>query len=334
MDTVPFGGAYDGAYGVVGALAAAKALKESGLHLPRPLRVAAFTDEEGPRFGSGLFGSKAITGTLDMEHLRHAQDDQKLPLKDAMAQYGCNLEKLPAVSQSRSGFWGYLELHIEQGPRLERQQIPIATVTAITGIRQISLSFIGKANHAGTTPKAERQNALRAAAETIAHFSAYVDHRENLVANPGHIEVHPNAANVVPGEARLHWDIRSPNPALLDEAYSRLLAMAKEAGRPFQVAVEGKIFHDVPPSPLHRPWLTVIEAAAARCQLACTRLVSWAGHDAGVLGMVLPAAMIFVPSHQGLSHAPDELTADTDLLNGVAVLTETARQLLAEEVSS
>ncbi len=328
LDSVPYGGTYDGGYGVVAALSAAKTLMDSGLPFARPFRVMAFTDEEGPRFGTGLLGSKAVTGALDMEHVRSAHDQAGTTLREAMANFGCDLEKLPNAAQHLSRYFGYVELHIEQGPRLERLGIPIATVTAITGIRQVSLHFEGQANHAGTTPKPERQNALRSAAETIMQFSAYVDGTDNLVANPGRITAHPNATNVVPGSVRLDWDIRSPEPELLEQATAALISMAERAGASFGVTLTTDIFHDVPPCPLHEPWMEAIEGAASHLGLTSTRLVSWAGHDAGVMGMVMPAAMIFIPSRKGVSHAPEEYSSDDAMLDGVRVLAETAADLL------
>lgn len=334
LDTVPYGGAYDGGYGVVGALATAEAIQRSGLKLARPLRICAFTDEEGPRFGTGLLGSKAVAGTLDMELVRRAQDRQGTTLKEAMARFDLDLEDLPSAAQTQPNFWGYIELHIEQGPRLEQRHIRTAAVTAITGIRQVSLHFIGKTNHAGTTPKPDRRNALRAAAETIARFSTWVDGQEELVANPGQITVHPNAANVVPGDVRLDWDVRSPDPIRLNTAVQHLMAVAEDVSRPFHITVESQIFHDVPPCPMHRDWVEAVQTAADRLQFSCDRLVSWAGHDAGVLGRVMPAAMIFIPSRAGVSHAPEEYSTDEAMLDGVQLLAQTAADLLTQEEKS
>ncbi|NMP21769.1 M20 family metallo-hydrolase [Sulfobacillus harzensis] len=331
LDSVPHGGTFDGGYGVAAALAAAKALIVESRALRRPFRIAAFTDEEGPRFGTGLLGSKAVAGLLDMDHVRVAQDRDGVALREAMAHYGFDLDALPQAERLKESFLGYLELHIEQGPRLERQGLGVAAVTDITGIRQVAVRFTGKTNHAGTTPKEERQNALRAAAETIMQFSAYVDGTDQLTANPGRIDVHPNATNVVPGFCRLDWDIRSPDATRLDEAVEALSNMAERAGASFGVAVSVETFHDVVPCPMHEPWVESIERAASRLNLASTRLVSWAGHDAGVLGRVMPAAMIFIPSQNGISHAPEEFSSDQAMLDGVRVLAETAYGLLTEE---
>lgn len=328
LDTVPFGGAFDGGLGVAAALAAGKAIAQRGDALKRPLRLAAFTDEEGPRFGTGLLGSKALAGALDMALIRSAQDAEGVKLQEAMATCACDLESLPLVHNALSRFGGYLELHIEQGPRLERAQIAAAAVTAITGIRQIALTFRGKANHAGTTPKDERQNALRAAADTIVRFSQWIDRTDNLVANPGHIRVHPNAANVVPGETRLDWDVRSPDRALLDRAVEQLTLYAEEACEPFRMTVTHQIFHDVPPCPMSLDWIAATEEAASQIGLSMTRLVSWAGHDAGVLGHVIPAGMIFVPSRAGISHAPEEFSTDEAIWDGTRLLGQTALNLL------
>lgn len=331
LDTVPFGGAYDGGYGVVGALAAAEAIQRAGLKLSRPLRICAFTDEEGPRFGTGLLGSKAVVGALDMDLVRQAHDREGTPLKEAMARFGLDLENLPSAAGVRPTFWGYVELHIEQGPRLEKSQIRTAAVTAITGIQQVSLHFVGKTNHAGTTPKPDRRNALRAAAETIAQFSPWVDGQDELVANPGQITVHPNAANVVPGEVRLDWDVRSPDPHRLQTAVQHLITVAEEVSRPFHITVDSQIFHDVPPCPMHPEWIEAVSSAAKRLHLSCDHLVSWAGHDAGVLGRVMPAAMIFIPSRAGVSHAPEEYSTDEAMLDGVQLLAQTAADLLTRE---
>lgn len=331
LDTVPFGGAFDGGLGVIAALAAGKAIRESGQILKRPLRLAAFTDEEGPRFGTGLLGSKALAGALEMDLIRRAHDARGVSLHDAMAACACDLESLPLVHNGLSRFAGYLELHIEQGPRLERAQISTAAVTAITGIRQIAVTFTGKTNHAGTTPKEERQNALRAAADSIVRFSAWIDETDNLVANPGKIQAHPNAANVVPGETRLEWDIRSPDPKLLDHASNKLAQCASQAAKPFNIHVDQQLFHDVPPCPLHEPWIEATERAAQSLGLSMTRLISWAGHDAGVLGRVIPAAMIFVPSQAGISHAPEEFSTHEAMIEGTRLLAQTALAILREE---
>ena len=330
LDTVPYGGAFDGGLGIVAALTAAKAVRDSKTRFKRPLRLAAFTDEEGPRFGTGLLGSKAVSGALDMNLVRQAIDAHGTPLHDAMADFGCDLESLPLVHNTLKRFYGYLELHIEQGPRLERMNLPLGAVTVITGIRQMRLTFRGKSNHAGTTPKQDRQNTLRAAAETITRFSAYVDSTDNLVTNPGRIKVHPNATNVVPGETLLDWDIRSPDPNLLDLATQKLAEIAAQASAPFHIASEHKVFHDVPPCPLNDQWIGVIEKAAEELELPITRLVSWAGHDAGVLGRVIPAAMIFVPSRDGISHAPEEFSTDAAMLEGALLLTKTTYAILQE----
>ena len=331
LDSVPFGGAFDGGLGVVAALIAAKAIRDQGATLRRPLRLAAFTDEEGARFGTGLLGSKALAGALDMDLVRQAADQNNILLKDAMARYGFDLEALPSTHKLLPRFFGYLELHIEQGPRLEQRGIATAAVSVITGIRHLRLEYLGQTNHAGTTPKPERRNALRAAAEAIAAFSRWVDNTDNLVANPGHITVHPNATNVVPGEAQLDWDIRSPDPALLDQAVNRLTSTANEVAQPFQVTVRHHGYHDVPACAMSEPWMRLIEEAAGDLHLSTTRLVSWAGHDASVLGRVIPAAMILVPSRAGVSHAPEESSSDSAMLDGTRLLAQTAFHILTEE---
>lgn len=323
LDSVPSGGNYDGGLGVVAALATLKGLQDSGFRPSRPIRVAAFTDEEGPRFGTGLLGSKAVAGLLDLTHINSAQDAEGQSLSDAMAAYGFSIEALPAVKNTRPQYFGYLELHIEQGPRLEKAGLDIGVVTDITGISHLLITFSGTANHAGTTPKEERKSALVAASRFIVDFETFVLKQKDLVGNVGAVEVHPNAANVIPGETTLRIDVRSPDEKVLDAAVEWI----RQRASAIQPDAAVSLYHYVPPAHMHAPWLPVIEDAAAHFGYSSTRLVSWAGHDAGILSRVMPAAMLFVPSHAGISHAPEEWTAFDDVMHGAEVLAATTKAL-------
>ena len=329
LDSVPSGGNYDGGLGVVSALATIKALRDHGCHPVRPIRVAAFTDEEGPRFGTGLLGSKAVAGLLDLDHLLVAKDAEGQSLADAMAEYGFSLAGLDAVKNTRPEFFGYLELHIEQGPRLEKDGLDIGVVTDITGIAHLAVSFPGVANHAGTTPKEDRHSALVAASHFIVSLEDFIAGRPQVVGTVGAIEVHPNAANVIPAMAVLRIDLRSPQEQELEAA----MDWVREHARVVNPAAEATLYHYVPPAHLHAPWLPIIESVTDRLGYSHTRLVSWAGHDAGILSGVMPAAMIFVPSRAGISHAPEEWTAFDDVLGGAEVLaaaTRTISELIEE----
>lgn len=325
LDSVPSGGNYDGGLGVVSALAAVKALRDHESQPVRPIRIAAFTDEEGPRFGTGLLGSKAVAGLLDLDHVKTAQDADGQSLADAMAAYGFSIHDLGAVKDTSPEFFGYLELHIEQGPRLEKDGIDIGVVTDITGIAHLLVSFPGVANHAGTTPKEDRHSALVAASRLIVSLEDFIASRPQLVGNVGAIEVQPNAANVIPALAALRIDLRSPEEQELEAAVNWVRENAGIINR----AGEVTLYHYVPPAHMHAPWLPIIENVTDRLGYSHTRLVSWAGHDAGVLSRVMPAAMLFVPSHAGISHAPEEWTAFDDVLQGAEVLAA-ATQTLSE----
>ncbi len=323
LDSVPWGGNYDGGLGVVAALATVKGLRDRGLRPIRPIRVAAFTDEEGPRFGTGLLGSKAVAGFLDIDHIQSAHDAKGRTLADAMKEYGYSINDLETVSDSLDQFFGYLELHIEQGPRLENSGIDIGVVTDITGIAHLLVTFSGVANHAGTTPKNARHSALLAASQFILALEEFIAAKPDLVGNVGAIDVSPNAANVIPGEARLRIDIRSPHEETLDAA----MTWIHERAQAVEPNASVSRYHYVAPAHMHSTWLPVIENAAENLGFSHTRLVSWAGHDAGILSHVMPAAMLFVPSHAGISHAPEEWTAFDDVLQGAEVLAATTQAL-------
>ncbi len=323
LDSVPSGGNYDGGLGVLSALAAIKALQDSGFRPTRPIRITAFTDEEGPRFGTGLLGSKAVAGLLDFDQCKNAHDDKGRSLAEAMAEYGFSIDNLPSVKATLPDFYGYLELHIEQGPRLENSGVDIGVVTDITGIAQILVTFFGVANHAGTTPKEDRHSALLAASRFILALEDFIAQEPQIVGNVGSIEVSPNAANVIPSQAKLRIDVRSPN----EHALYRAVAWIREHAALRDPDATVSVYHQVSPAHMHTAWLPVIENAAEGLGFSHTRLVSWAGHDAGILAHVIPAAMLFVPSHRGISHAPEEWTAFDDVLQGAEVLAETAKQL-------
>lgn len=323
LDSVPSGGNYDGGLGVVAALATVKALRDNGCQPVRPIRVAAFTDEEGPRFGTGLLGSKAIAGLLDLDHIKIARDADGKTLADTMAEYGFSVTDLHAVKDTRPDFFGYIELHIEQGPRLEKDGLDIGVVTDITGIAHLVVNFPGVANHAGTTPKEDRQSALVAASRFIVSLEDFIANRPQLVGNVGAIEVHPNAVNVIPAMTVLRIDLRSPQEQELEAAVD----WVRKRARIVNQAATVSLYHYVPPAHMHAPWLPILERETDRLGYSHTRLVSWAGHDAGILSSVMPAAMLFVPSHAGISHAPEEWTAFDDVLQGTEVLAAATRTL-------
>lgn len=324
LDTVPSGGRYDGALGVLCAVEVARALVASGLALRRRVRVAAFTDEEGARFGTGLFGSTAVAGQADVEHLARMCDSAGLGLPDAMAACGYRLDRLSEAAATLEDVSAYLELHIEQGPRLERLGRDVGIVTAITGIRQEQYTFRGEANHAGTTALADRRDALLPAAATIAAVRRAAEHSaDRAVATVGYVQAFPGAANVVPGEATMSVEVRSPEADVTADVHAEIARAAEAEAKAHGVEIVRTVRHHVAPAIMDGGWRERLRAQARAVGEEPVDLVSWAGHDGGSLATRVPVAMLFVPSRQGISHAPGEYTAPERYQSGLRAFART-----------
>lgn len=323
LDTVPSGGRYDGALGVMAALEVMRLLAGADAPLRRRVRLVAFTDEEGARFGTGLFGSTVVAGLADMGHLAKVRDANGVALAEAMQAHGRGFDRLPQARRRLDDVAAYLELHIEQGPRLERLGRDVGLVTAITGIHQRRYTFEGEANHAGTTALEDRRDALLAAAETVvAVRRAAIESDGRAVATVGQIGVHPGAANVVPGRACLSVEVRSPEAVRMDEVHRRI-ARSADAAAEGRVTVRREEGHRVEPAAMDATWRERLRARSAALGEQAVDLVSWAGHDAQAMATRVPAAMVFVPSWGGLSHTPKEFTAPERYRAGVTVFART-----------
>jgi len=321
LDTVPRGGRFDGALGVLSALESARTLKAEGVALKRPLWIVSFNDEEGSRFQTGMLGSRAFVGDLDLD------DWRKRGVDEAMSAAGYDFERLPeARAVDRVG--AYLEVHIEQGPVLEQEGIDIGIVTGIAGMLGFRVRLIGEANHAGTTPMAVRRDALAGAARVVLALREAARQRGDITANVGVLTVTPGGFNVIPGVAEFTIDVRAGEP----EAFSSLDALVLEtlervAGEE-QLGVEVSETHRKPPTPLDPDLQDLLAESAAEVGASARRMPSGAGHDAMVLAKRVPAAMLFVPSRGGISHAPEEFTAPELCELGAKVLTCAVRRLV------
>jgi allantoate deiminase len=317
LDTVRGGGAYDGALGVLAAMEAIRGLPE----LRAPVEVVAFTNEEGNRY-PGLFGSRAFAGEVPAAEL-DVRDADGVALRDAMTGAGLDPAALPECVPPAGRYAAFLELHIEQGPVLERAALPVGIVTDIVGLRQASVHLRGRPDHAGTTPMAERADALRAAAIALADAGAAAERLgPPAVLTCGRIAVSPGSPNVVPGEVTLTLDMRDADSArlglLAGSAREAFATAAERCG----VALEWEARVGLPPTPMAAHLCGILEDAAAALGLASRRMVSGAGHDAMVVARVMPAAMVFVPCRGGRSHAPEEYASPEACANGAAVLRE------------
>jgi hydantoinase/carbamoylase family amidase len=322
LDTVPRGGRYDGALGVLAALDAVRRLKADGVEPRRPLWVVSFNDEEGSRFQTGMLGSRAFVGDLSLD------DWRERGVADAMAESGFDFDRLPAAGRVDE-VGAYLELHIEQGPILEASGTDLGIVTAITGMLGFRARFLGEANHAGTTPMELRRDALAGAAATVLALRQEARARDDMTANVGVIHAEPGGFNVVPAAAEITIDVRSPTP----DGFARIDRFVRETLE--RIAGEEKLglelaeTHRKPPVALDAGLQEVLEDAARAEGASTLRMPSGAGHDAMVLAHHVPAAMLFVPSRGGISHSSDEHTPPELCELGARVLAGAIRTLVA-----
>lgn len=327
IDTVPRGGPLDGALGVLAGLECLRAVAASGVRPARALEVAAFTDEEGRFYG--FFGSRALTGSLDRMLAERLTDPTGLPLPEAMRRAGFDLARAPEARRDPREIAAYVELHIEQGPWLEADDVPIGVVEGIVGIRRFRLNFVGQPDHAGTTPMDRRKDAFFTAAEYATKSRELVvkGGQGRAVTTIGVVDVRPGVPNIVPERATLLQELRDPDPALLESLASRTLQAARRVARQRGLVLEVEHLMRAEPVRMSGRIQGVIEAAAADLRLPTRRMPSGAGHDAQILAAVTEAGMIFVPSQGGRSHRPDEWTDWPALERGANVLLGTLLRL-------
>jgi hydantoinase/carbamoylase family amidase len=325
LDTVPSGGRFDGALGVLTGIETVRRLRREGFEPGAPIWVAAFMDEEGVRFATSMLGSRAFCGEpLDGAGAR--EDADSVTLAAAMRACGRDVAALgDARAIDRVG--AYVELHTEQGPRLERERVDVGIVTAITGMRGLRVHLRGAPGHAGTTPMNARRDALVGAARLTTELRDAARRRAGVVATVGTIAAEPGAPNVVPGAATLSVDLRSADEALLEAAEAEFRALLDRVAREERLDCDLETTFRKAPLQMDAAVTDVLEAAAASVGASALRMPSGAGHDAMVIGRHVPAGMLFVPSEGGVSHAPEEHTDARACERGAAVLAETLRRL-------
>ena len=328
-DTVPSGGAYDGALGVIGAIEVVEALRDAG-HTPRhPIEVMVFTNEEGTSFHRWLLGSRAVAGLWEPEDFAAVADDGAT-LTDTLPNIGGNISRIEAARRRPEEFACYFELHIEQGPTLHRGGFPIGVVTGITGRSVYHVDIVGEANHAGTTPMALRRDAMSAAAQIALAVRRIAGEMEVCrVGTVGSMDVHPNAGNVIPGRVQMGVEFRDERMESLAGAEVELRRTAEEVGHAEQVAITVTAQRNTPSVPISGNMQQLVADASEMAGLEHVSLPSGAGHDAQAIAAITPAAMVFVPSVGGISHAPAEYSTPEDCANGAQVLLNAL--LLADE---
>lgn len=328
LDTVPNGGRFDGALGALAALEALRTIQEAGLRPSVHLEAISFTDEEG--YHQDQLGSQAVASMLthrDLEQPRGGRD----ALEAGMQRLGIAGNNIFAARRHPDDLVGFVELHVEQGTRLEEAGTDIGVVTSIVGIRSYWLHFTGQAAHAGTKPMDRRADALWGAA-------AFVQRARELVAeqfppgvmNCGQVRAEPGAFNIVPAEVHLALEFRHGTEAQLDEMKESLLDLAKKTAREHSLTLEVTPSARCVAAPLDEGIMRAIENAADKLRLSHTRLMSFAGHDTQAISQLTPSAMLFIPSVDGVSHNPREFTHPEDCINGANVVLQTLLELLPE----
>jgi allantoate deiminase len=321
LDTVPRGGRFDGALGVLAALEAARSLKEGGVHPRRPLWIVSFNDEEGSRFQTGMLGSRAFVGDIDLA------DWRRRGVADAMKEAGFDFERLPEA-RGVDGVGAYLELHIEQGPVLEQEGVDLGIVTGIAGLLGFRVRLTGAANHAGTTPMAARRDALAGAARVVLALREEARARGDMTANVGVLTIEPGGFNVIPGVAEFTIDVRAGDAETFERVDRFVRETLERIAAEEQLGLDLAETHRKPPTPLDRDLQDLLERAAAGEGASVRRMPSGAGHDAMVLAKHVPAGMLFVPSRAGISHSPDEFTPPEQCELGARVLGLAVRALV------
>jgi allantoate deiminase len=312
IDTVRNAGPFDGALGVVIAIEVVKAAFKAGKRFPFAIEVIAFGDEEGVRFASTLGGAKALAGRFDVKALDEVGEDG-MSRRQALIAFGCDPSRLAEEALSPEHALGYVEVHIEQGPVLEKENLPVGIVTAIDGVTRGTVEVEGVAGHAGTVPMPMRRDALAAAAEMVLAVEARAAGLPNLVATVGKMDVPGSAANVIAGKARFTLDIRSPSDqertGAVGDIRQSIASIAKRRG----VTAKLSVGHEAPAALCDDRLSGQLVAAVESFGIAPRLLPSGAGHDAMAFDRLIPFAMLFVRCRGGVSHNPAEFASAADI---------------------
>jgi allantoate deiminase len=313
LDTVPNAGAFDGVLGVVLAVGLLEALH--GRQLPYGIEIVGFSEEEGVRFGTPFIGSRALTGRLDKKLLSR-KDPRGISVRTAIEEFGLNPQEIPLAALG-DGILGYVEFHIEQGPVLEALKLPLGVVDAIAGQSRLEFTFVGRANHAGTTPMHLRYDAIAGAAEWITAVEREANKVPGLVATVGAIEAQPGATNVIAGEARLTLDVRHGLDQVRTRAVENLIREGEEIAKRRGLSIRQNIVLSQSAVAMDPFLIHEIEQAIREAGCEPHHVVSGAGHDAMILAEKVPAAMIFLRTPGGISHDPAESVAIEDVAKAI-----------------
>nr|WP_246056197.1 Zn-dependent hydrolase [Alteribacter natronophilus] len=332
LDSVPNGGHFDGPLGVLAAIEVAQAWKDTDFVPEKSYEVVVFSDEEGARFNSGLTGSQALAGTFDPSEKKKLTDSDGKSFEDVMKENGLSLSSLQSAARDFSDVDAFVEVHIEQGKKLEKENLPVGVVQGIAGPSWLDVTFTGAAGHAGNTPMDDRADALVAAGLLIAEIEKLPSQfSSSAVATVGKLNVTPNGVNVIPGEVQMSVDVRDIHEDKRNALKEAIIAKACEIAEERSIKVETKETLSVPP-------INVTEKMQQKAAAAVRKVVnrepyflpSGAGHDAMMIGKKTPIAMLFTRSRDGISHNPAEWSSLNDCVHTVHALKHLLEDLCAE----
>ncbi len=327
-DAIPFAGRYDGTVGVLGALEALRALRAADWRPRRSVELILFTAEEPTRFGLGCLGSRLLSGALAPAAAAALRDADGTTFDDARRQAGCS-GSLTDVRLPDGCYAAFVELHIEQGPVLEREQVPIGAVTAIAAPASLRVRLEGEGGHAGAVLMPARRDALCAAAEIIlaVEGAAASSGRPDTVGTTGVCLVHPGAINSIPGRVTLEIDARDTDLEARDKVVFRIRETIEQVAARRGLRAEVEVLNADPPAAAGPEVLAAIQAACRQLSLPFKPMVSRAYHDSSLMARLCPTAMIFIPCRDGVSHRPDEYSSPEAIRRGVEVLALTLAEL-------
>ncbi|TWT14314.1 Zn-dependent hydrolase [Planomicrobium sp. CPCC 101079] len=321
LDTVPNGGKYDGALGVLIGLEILTTILENRIEMQHPIGVVSFTAEEPNPFNLSTFGSRVVTGKLKKSDIADVQTKDGLSLETALALAGGSIEEIETARKNPNDLTAYLEVHIEQGKRLLNQSIPIGVVTAITGIYREEITFKGEANHAGTTLMTERNDALVAASKFVVAFEEIVrkDPSDEVVGTIGQFSISPGAPSIIPNEVKLLMEVRGDTTEKIKHTIQKVEKVFEELTSRQPLEIARNIILDQAPTKMDETIIQAFENAVPP-EENYLLLGSMAGHDATHLASITKAGMLFVPSIDGKSHCPEEYSRMEDIEKAANVL--------------
>ncbi len=325
-DSVEHGGAYDGMAGVLCGIEIAAYYIRNNQIPPYTLEIAGLNDEEGARFGGGYLSSKAFLGKWSTDDLKQYVDKNGISYYDAMIFYGLEPEHLIRAERPRKNWKGYLEIHVEQGPILEREKKEIGIVENIVAIERYYITIVGKADHAGTQPMDTRKDAVMAAMEIIFDLKKFVVEHEGMVGTVGEMHVYPNEINIVPEKIVFSIDVRSANQQWLKECIASIeRGLEEKEADGFKYSMKPTMTNTV--TKMKPEWVQLLRDCAKSLGYSSMFMNSGAGHDAAIIGKAVDAAMLFVPSVGGRSHIPEEYSDERNLAKAVLIAVDFIEKL-------